>query len=189
MLNLKEINKNWTLFLDRDGVINAEKKDNYILHKNEFIFLPKAKEAIAILKDIFGKIIVVTNQRGIGKKVMTAEDLNDIHHYMLEEIQVAGGGIDKIYFAPDLDDLAMNRKPNPGMAFQAQADFPEINFQRSIIAGNKLSDMYFGRNAGMHTVFISTTHPETPYPHESIDARFESLWDFGHSVQDDQYLG
>lgn len=186
MLSLADINKTWTLFLDRDGVINEEKKDNYILHKDEFIFLPGVLKAIALLKKYFGRIIIVTNQRGIGRKIMTEEVLHSIHDFMLEEIVNAGGRIDKIYFAPDLDNLSQNRKPNPGMALQAMKDFPEIDIQKSIIAGNKLSDMHFGRNAGMHTVFIATTHPETLFPHADIDARFESLYDFAEATSSEK---
>lgn len=182
MFHLQDINKSWTLFLDRDGVINEEKKDDYIYHKDEFIFLPGVLEGLSILEKYFYKIIVVTNQRGIGRKRMTEKSLHSIHDFMLSEINKAGGRIDKIYFAPDLDDLAINRKPNPGMALQAKQDFPGIDFTKSIIAGNKLSDMRFGRNAGMHTVFIATTHPETPYPHVDIDFRYDSLYDFANAI-------
>lgn len=182
MLNLADINKTWTLFLDRDGVINEEKKDAYILHKHEFVFLPGVLDAIAIVEKIFGKIIIVTNQRGIGRKIMSEQALHSIHDFMLDEIIKAGGRIDKIYFAPDLEDRAENRKPNPGMALKAKNDFPEINFHESIIAGNKMSDMHFGRNAGMYTVYIATTHPETPFPHKDIDARFDSLFDFALAI-------
>ena len=75
MLDLRQIDNTWTLFLDRDGVINEEKKDSYIFHFGEFVFYDRAKEALKILSDTFGKIVVVTNQRGIGKGMMTADDL------------------------------------------------------------------------------------------------------------------
>ena len=64
------------------------------------------------------------------------------------------------------------------MFFQAKTDFPEIDLSKAIIAGNKPSDMQFGKNAGVYTVYIATTHPETPFPHPDIDLRFPSLPDF-----------
>ncbi len=61
------------------------------------------------------------------------------------------------------------------MALQAKTDFPEIDFSKSIMIGNRLSDMAFGKNAGMNTIFVATTHPETSFPNPLIDLRFEDL--------------
>lgn len=182
MLDLKQINQTWTLFLDRDGVINEEKMDGYILNKHEFNFYPGAIEAIALFANYFGHILIVTNQRGIGRGLMQEKDLDEIHAWMLSAIESGGGKIDSIYFAPDLEDDAYNRKPNPGMAFQAKEDFPLIKFQQSIMVGNTLSDMRFGRNAGMKTVFIASTHRHIAFPHPDIDARFNSLQEFANSI-------
>lgn len=182
MLNLADIDKSWALFLDRDGVINEEKKGDYIRNRNEFIFYDAVKNALKTLAHIFDVIVMVTNQKGIGKGLMTVTDLEDIHDYMMENIQQQGGRIDKVFFCPDLDDTSINRKPNHGMAQQAKALFPQIDFSKSIMVGNKLSDMQFGKNAGMYTVFVATTNPEIPFPHELIDARFNSLFDFAHSI-------
>ncbi len=121
---------------------------------------------------------MVTNQKGIGKGLMTTEDIEDIHLYMLEDIQKSGGRIDQIFFSPDLDDDSAQRKPNPGMAWQAKSFFPAIDFAKSIIVGNKLSDMQFGRNAGISTVFLATTNPEISFPDPLIDYRFNSLLEF-----------
>lgn len=182
MLDLKHIDKSYTLFLDRDGVINEEKKDDYIRHRGEFLFYETTKQAMKMLADIFNLIIVVTNQKGVGKGLMSLADLEDIHDYMLENIEQDGGRIDKILFCPDLDDASFNRKPNHGMAQQAKQLFPQIDFSKCIMVGNKLSDMKFGRNAGMFTVFLATTNPEIEFPHKLIDARFESLHGFATSI-------
>ncbi len=182
MLDLQQIDTSWTLFLDRDGVINHEKKMDYILHWSEFKFYDGVKEALEILNQQFGTIVVVTNQKGVGKQLMTLDDLNHIHYNMLAEIEAANGRIDKIYFCTDLEDTSPNRKPNHGMALQAKADFEAINFGRSIMVGNKLSDMNFGRNAGMQTVFLATTNPETGFPHPAIDLRFNSLIEFAKAL-------
>lgn len=177
-LDLRKINNEWTLFLDRDGVINYEKQDDYILNWKEFIFYDGVKEALNILAAKFGYIIVVSNQRGIGKGLMTEEDLADIHVYMQQEIESAGGRIDAIYYCTAVDAKDPNRKPNPGMAFAATKDFPEIDLNKAVIAGNKPSDMLFGKNAGMYSVFIASTHPEVSFPHPDIDRRFDNLYDF-----------
>ncbi|HEY2727600.1 MAG TPA: HAD-IIIA family hydrolase [Parafilimonas sp.] len=180
--DFSKIDNSWTLFLDRDGVINVEKKDAYVLNPSEFIFLNGVFEAIKILSEVFGLILIASNQRGVAKQLMTLEDLHDVHAYMLQEIKMHGGRINKIYFCADLDNSSPNRKPNPGMALQAQKDFPQIDFSKSIMAGNKLSDMQFARNAGMHSAFIASTNPEIILPHNLIDARFNSLLEFANSI-------
>jgi len=175
---VQEGNTGWTLFLDRDGVINREKDKNYVFHYGEFFFYEHNLEALQVLSDIFSYIVVVTNQRGVGKGLMTTADLEDIHGKMTAEIAGAGGKIDAIYYCDSLSDDHPNRKPNPGMAFAAQQDIPAIDFSRSVMVGNNISDMEFGRNAGMYTVFLSTTSPAPALPHPSIDLVFPSLADF-----------
>ena len=76
---LSTIDKTWTLFLDRDGVINHEKDQSYVFHYGEFTFYDDTKEALRLLAATFGPIVVVTNQRGIGKGLMTEKDLQDPH--------------------------------------------------------------------------------------------------------------
>lgn len=181
-LDLKNIDKEWTLFLDRDGVINYEKKDDYIRNWQEFRFYEGAKEALKTFAEKFGIIIVVSNQRGISKGLMTEDDLANIHQNMQREIESSGGRIDGIYYCTAIDSKDPYRKPNPGMAFSAKQDFPEIDLSKSIIAGNKPSDMLFGKNAGIHPVYIASTHPQTPFPHPDIDLRFNSLPDFAKAL-------
>lgn len=183
MIDLQTIDADWTLFLDRDGVINVEKEKSYVLHYGEFAFYPGAIEALQRCAAVFGHIVVVTNQRGVGKGMMTIADLLDIHEKMVGEIVLAGGRIDRIYFADSTDDAHPLRKPHPGMAHAAKEDLPGIDFSRSLMAGNNLSDMEFGRNAGMYTVFIKTTNPEQPLPHPLIDMAFNSLYDFAKHLR------
>ena len=80
---LKTIDKTWTLFLDRDGVINHEKKDDYIHNWEEFEFYDGVKQAMKIYNETFGRIILVTNQRGIARGLTKLEDLENIHKKML----------------------------------------------------------------------------------------------------------
>ena len=90
--------KNWTLFLDRDGVINKRKPGGYIENHAEFEFLPGVLDALAILNEKFAIIVVVTNQQGIAKGIMTDVELANLHAYMLDKIAIAGGRIDKVYY-------------------------------------------------------------------------------------------
>lgn len=181
-LDLTAINKSWTLFLDRDGVINVDKVGSYIFNADEFVFLPGAPDFFKKLSNLFGRIIVVTNQRGVGRGLMTEKDLAGIHDKMVTAIEAIGGKIDGIYFAPAIVNNDPLRKPNPGMAFQAKQDFPDIDLSKSIMIGNKHSDMLFGKNAGMYTVFVATTNPEVPFPHPDIDMRVELLQDFAKAL-------
>jgi histidinol-phosphate phosphatase family protein len=183
MINLQQIDSSWTLFLDRDGVINHEKEDSYIFHYGEFFFYEGALEALRHCASVFGHILIVTNQRGVGKGLMTAADLQDIHDKMVGEIVLAGGRIDRIYYADSLDNNHPLRKPNPGMAHAARQDLPAIDLTRSVMVGNNLSDMEFGRNAGMYTVFLKTTSPDQPLPHPAIDMAFSSLHDFAKHLR------
>ncbi len=181
-LHVENIDFGWTLFLDRDGVINYEKEDSYILNWDEFEFYPGVTEAIQILSKKFDTILVVSNQRGVGRGLMTEEDLLDIQRRMKTKIEEDGGRIDKIYYCIASEAKHFCRKPNPGMALQAVKDFPSIDLSRTIMVGNKPSDMQFGRNAGTYTVYLKTTHPEHSLPHLDIDLAFDSLIDFAKAL-------
>ncbi|MEO8861954.1 MAG: HAD-IIIA family hydrolase [Ginsengibacter sp.] len=176
MKDLSKIDNTWTLFLDRDGVINEEKHEDYIHKWDEFKFYKGVKEALAVFNKKFGKIFIVTNQRGVGKGLTKMEDLAIIHKNMLAEIIEAGGRIDKLYFAIDLENDSPNRKPSPGMGLQAKLDFPDIDFSKSIMIGNTISDMKFGRNLGTAiNIFLPTTRKDVDINDENIDFVFESL--------------
>ena len=174
--------KEWTLFLDRDGVINKELRDDYVTRWEEFVFEQGALSALAKLAGIFGRIIIVTNQRGIGIQKMTEEDLKSIHGLMQKEIENAGGRVDAIYYAPAADRTDIRRKPNPKMAFEAQQDFPEIDLLKSIIVGNSISDMEFGRNAGMKTVFIDEKKKFGVVKTPLMDDMSNSLYDWSNTL-------
>ncbi|MDQ6889972.1 MAG: HAD-IIIA family hydrolase [Bacteroidota bacterium] len=174
MIDLKKIDNTWTLFLDRDGVINDEKHEDYIHKWEEFKFYDGVKKALRIFNKKFGKIFIITNQRGVAKGLTKLEDLEVIHKNMLQEFEQSGGRIDKIYYCADME--GPNRKPNPGMGLQAKADFPEIDFSKSIMIGNTLSDMKFGRSLSVAaTIFLPTTRKDVDLHHEDIDVVFNDL--------------
>jgi histidinol phosphatase-like enzyme len=91
-------------------------------------------------------------------------------------IEPAGGRIDRIYHCPDLDEQSPNRKPNPGMGYQARQDFPAVDFSRSLVVGNTMGDMKFGKTLGSKTVFIPSTKPMPLLPDPLVDAVYDSLW-------------
>lgn len=174
MNDLKNINSSWTLFIDRDGVVNDEKHLDYIHTWDEFKFYEGVKQAFKIFNKKFGIIIMVTNQRGVAKGLTKIEDLHLIHRNMLKEIENAGGRIDRIYFCTEME--GENRKPNPGMGLQAKKDYPNIDLSKSVMIGNTLSDMEFGRNLGVAmNIFLPTTRKDIPLNHEDIDFVFDDL--------------
>lgn len=172
--NLKNIDRSWTLFIDRDGVVNDEKHDDYIHTWEEFKFYEGVKDAFEIFNKKFGVIVMITNQRGVAKGLTKIEDLHLIHKNMLQEIENANGRIDRIYFCTDME--GENRKPNTGMGLQALKDFPAIDLSKSMMIGNTLSDMKFGRNLGVAmNIFLPTTRKNVPFDHEDIDLVFDDL--------------
>ncbi len=183
MIPFDKIDDSWTLFLDRDGVINHEKPLDYIHTWNEFQFYEGVIEAMQVFAKRFKHIIVVTNQKGVGKGLTTLENLTTIHQNMKNEVEAHGGRIDAIYFCADLDDNSPNRKPNPGMGLQAVQAFPDIDTGRSIMVGNTLSDMGFGRNLGAYTVFLPTTRPEVDPKDHRIDWVSDSLKAFSQLLE------
>jgi histidinol-phosphate phosphatase family protein len=170
------ISKKWSLFLDRDGVINRRLVDDYVKRPEDFTFEPGPPEAINKFGHLFGRIVVVTNQQGIGKGLMTTETLDAIHRHMLSEIKKTGGRLDAIYFCPGLrSENPFCRKPQVGMALKARKDFSEINFKKSIMAGDTVSDMQFGKRLKMKTALIGKS-PEIAQQHpELVDFWFPSL--------------
>jgi len=161
--DIKELNidKTWSLFLDRDGVINKRLVDDYVKIIEEFEFLPGVPEAIGKFSQIFGRVFIITNQRGIARELMTENDLNMVHEEMLKGITQAGGKIDRIYFCPhDRNQNCGCRKPAPGMAIKAKKDFPEIDFDKSIMVGDTSSDIEFGKSAGMYTIKVTAKETE-----------------------------
>lgn len=141
-----------TIFLDRDGVINRKRDDDYVKHWGEFAFLPGVKEALQILTEQNYRLIVVTNQRGIARGWMTEAAVQDVHARMLAEI--APAQIAAIYCCPHDNDQCDCRKPKTGLFRQAQRDFPDIDFAKSILIGDSLSDMEAGAALGCRNILI-----------------------------------
>lgn len=184
-MNLRDlrIDGAWTLFLDRDGVINRRIADGYVTRWEEFEFLPGVIEALKILSGKFGKIIVVSNQQGVGKGLMTGADVDAVHARMVLETGESGGRIDAVFFSPHLHaEGSVMRKPGIGMALKARRQFPDIRFGRSLMAGDSLSDMRFGKRTGMKTVLISEDLQPARSDPRLIDFVFPDLLSLAHAL-------
>ena len=177
------IDPTWTLFLDRDGVVNVENVGSYITEWEEFRFCEGALDALRQLAEQFSTIVIVSNQRGVGRGIMTLDALKEISTNMVQAVAEAGGRIDKVYAATSIHEDDHNRKPNPGMALQAREDFPFIDYKRSIMVGNAMVDMEFGKRLGMHTVFITTKHEPVELPHDLIDEQHPSLLAWSKAIR------
>lgn len=149
-----------TLLLDRDGVINQYRPNDYVKRWDEFAFIPEFLEAIPQWSKLVKRIVIVTNQRGISKGLFTEEDLQDIHQRMIHEIERNGGRIDKIYHCTALSNSDPNRKPQTGMFRQMLKDFPEVIPDRCLMVGDAISDMQFANNCGIAGILINE-HPTT----------------------------
>lgn len=152
--SFKNITNLKTLFLDRDGVINVKIDNDYVKNVDEFVFKKKVFDALKILNTFYDIIIIVTNQRGIGRGLMTNENLNTIHDYMISEFKKKKITINMIIHCPYIENDNFFRKPNSGMAFLAKEEFKNISFKNSVMVGDSQSDMEFGKRLGMETVKI-----------------------------------
>lgn len=171
------------MFLDRDGVINVRLIDDYVKNREAFVFLPNVRESCAVFSDFFDRIFVVTNQQGVGKGLMSMEQVNDIHQFMVEEIEKVGGRIDQVYVAPYLQsDNNIMRKPSPGMALKAKKEFSEVQFKQSVMVGDSISDMQFGKRLGMVTIFLGNDVNQCRDNNELIDYSFSDLWSFAQTL-------
>lgn len=147
-----------TLFLDRDGVINQQRPYDYVKTTGEFIFIDGALEALRLLSPLFKHIIIVTNQRGVGKGIMTRKDLEEIHAYMMNEVSGQGGRIDKIYVCTDTSDYCKNRKPNTGLALQPKM-ISRTCFTKSIMAGDSISVQLFAKSRDKGSIYRKQIWP------------------------------
>jgi D-glycero-D-manno-heptose 1,7-bisphosphate phosphatase len=172
------------VFLDRDGVINQKPLEGqYVTSWEEFHFLPKVAEAIALLNRAGFSVIVITNQRCIAKGLVTVPGLERMHRQMCETLARAGATVDEVYYCPhEAESSCACRKPAPGMLLEA-ARTHYIELGASWMVGDSDIDVQAGRYAGCKTVRISTAKeigdgPESAQPFEnSADIVAPSLLD------------
>jgi D-glycero-D-manno-heptose 1,7-bisphosphate phosphatase len=143
------------IFLDRDGVI-CENRSNHIKNWQEFRFLPGVKESVAALSRLGLPIIVITNQAVIGRRLVSAEVVEDIHQRMVHQLAAYGGRIDRIVYCPHHPkDNCDCRKPKPGMLWQVAKEM-DIDLTRSYLIGDAVADLIAGERVGCQTFLVLT---------------------------------
>ncbi len=145
-----------TVFLDRDGVINRKLAEGeYVSSWERFELLPGVVEAVARLNGAGLRVVVVTNQRGVALGRYRAADVEEIHARFQALLAERGARVDAFYYCPHDRRQCGCRKPLTGMFEQARAEFAAIAAETSVMVGDSLSDIEFGRAAGMRTIFVS----------------------------------
>jgi len=174
--------REWCLFLDRDGVLNKQIVGDYVRDWRQFEWLPRVTEALRILRQWAPYLVIVTNQQGIGKGLMSVADVDDIHKRLGAELASQGVTIDGFQVCPHLlsDDCAC-RKPRTGLILDWLATRPQIEPALSIMAGDSPSDLELARNLAAEAGGCGYIHIGNSST-EGVDAAFDSLWDFATSV-------
>lgn len=144
-----------TVFLDRDGVINEKMPEGqYVRAPAELRVLPGVPNAIARLNRAGVRVLVLSNQRGVALGLYTPSDVDMIHDYLQRELARSGAKVDAFFFCPHDKNVCTCRKPLPGMFEQALEQFPDLSRESSIMVGDSLSDIEFGRRLGICTIWI-----------------------------------
>ena len=152
-----DIDTTWTLFLDRDGVINERVFDGYVLSIKDFIFKEGVLENACLLFGKFAHVFIVTNQQCVGKGLISKASLDDIHDWMSEQFLKEKAHIDEVFVATELNNKdSRRRKPNLEMGLEAKMKFPNVDFEKSIMIGDTDTDIEFGKNLEMKTVLIES---------------------------------
>lgn len=181
--------KNKAIFLDRDGTINIDK--NYMYKIEDFEFIKDVVKGLKILSDLGYKLIIVTNQAGIGRGLYTEEDLKKLNLYMEKKLLEKGIKIEKSYYCPHHPEHGIGkykvdcncRKPNPGMILQGIKDF-NIDVKKSYMVGDKMSDAKAGINANVKPIIVKTGKDITKEIEESGIEIYSSLYEFALNLQE-----
>jgi len=148
------------VILDRDGVLNVRPpKAEYVRRPEDFHWLPGAREALGRLTGAGYRVIVVSNQAGVGRGLMTEGDVEAVNDRMRADAEAAGGRIDAVYYCPhDWDEGCECRKPKPGMLFQAQREH-DLDLTRTPFLGDDERDGEAADAAGCPFAFVSEEVP------------------------------
>lgn len=168
--------KEYTLFLDRDGVINEPIIDDYAKVPEDFIFCNVAVNALGELKALFKRVVIVTNQQGVHRQVMSEQDLEDVHLKMYRSMKSIGVSyFDAAFFAPYLRSADHPwRKPSNGMYAKAKEYFEDIDWEKCIMVGDSPGDMALADSKSILKVRI--LNPQFDFDNQ--DFTFQSLSDF-----------
>ncbi|MBC8042605.1 MAG: HAD family hydrolase [Rhizobacter sp.] len=160
------------LFLDRDGTIIYDKLGGYISTLEQVSMLPRADDGIALAKSAGYKIVIITNQAGIAKGIVTEPRVIEINEYMQRMLREKNAEYDLIYYSPyhphypkpEFEKFALWRKPETGMVDEAIKDLAaegfEVDRSQSYFIGDKQVDVACGINAGLHPILVLTGYAE-----------------------------
>ena len=151
--------KSQAVFLDRDGVINRDRPD-FVKSWEEFEFLPHSLEALAVLSQTPYKIVVITNQSGVGRGLLTQRTLEQMHARMIDCVRSGGGRIDAIYYCPHAPSVGCDcRKPAYGLFLKAARDL-DINLTLSWAIGDSHRDAQAANRAGVQGILLNRNLPD-----------------------------
>lgn len=163
------------VLIDRDGTINVEK--HYLSSPDQLELFPQSAEAIKLLRNAGFKVVIVTNQSGIGRGYFNLDKLSEIHNRLENLLKENNTEIDAIYFCPHLpEDNCKCRKPLPGMAIQAAKDF-NANLSESFVIGDNIADIELGKNINATTILVRTGYGQKIASEVSPDYVVENLYE------------
>ncbi|MDH5726891.1 MAG: D-glycero-beta-D-manno-heptose 1,7-bisphosphate 7-phosphatase, partial [Nitrospira sp.] len=149
-----DILSGYTIFLDRDGTLNAD--PGYITSPDQLELFPGVPETLARLKRAGARLILVTNQSGIARGLLSQDDLAVVHAKLKRILDGAGASLDAIYFCPHHpDDGCDCRKPNPGMIDQAVRE-RRVDLERAYLIGDHVRDIELAKRIGARSVLVTT---------------------------------
>lgn len=149
------------LFLDRDGTVNEEV--DFLTTPDGLRLIPGSAAAIQVANQLGLKVIIVTNQSGVARGLLSEQRLQEIHQHLIEQLKQEGALLDAIYYCPHLPEEGNSpyhrecscRKPKPGMLMQAAAQF-DIDLSRSFVVGDRKIDVEMGMKVGATTIAVRT---------------------------------
>lgn len=182
--------KSITVGLDRDGTIN-EDLGTYVTHPFQFMPIVNSLEAVALLRKKGYNIVVITNQAGVMKGLMTTNEVAAVHDYMLNLLGQAGcGSIDGIYYCTTNLKEDIYAKPNVGMFKKAEVEC-NLKFEGGFYVGDKMSDLKAAEKMGATPILVKTGHGENTlkelnkFTYKNLKKKtqiFENLWEFANSL-------
>ena len=182
--------KSITVGLDRDGTIN-EDLGTYVTRPSQFRPIANSLEAVTLLRKKGYNIVVITNQAGVMKGIMTTDEVAAIHDYMLNLLGQAGcTSIDGIYYCPTNLKEDTYAKPNVGMFKQAEFEL-NVKFKGGFYVGDKLSDLKAAEKMSATPILVKTGHGENTlkelnkFTYRNLKKKtqvFENLWEFANSL-------
>jgi D-glycero-D-manno-heptose 1,7-bisphosphate phosphatase len=169
------------IILDRDGVINKD-RDDYVKSASEWVAIPDSLEAIAKLNHAGWRVVVATNQSGIGRGLFGMAELNAMHDKMHRALAQVGGRVDAIFFCPHTNEAKCHcRKPKPGMLKDIGQRF-DARLEDTPVVGDSLRDLQAAVTAGAQPILVRTGKGEHTMVHADLPAHVLIFADLAAAV-------